>query len=208
MKKLIILVLFYLSFVTTWAEPESFEGFLKYQVNMVDDISKKPINLEMDFYIKKNVIRIEFEAPNGKLIFLFENENAFMLIPSNKIYTKLPLDYDSTKIQEQFQTILDSKTKQTKKIFGYDCNLYIYSNQNDVFELWCSSFGKTKFLIPLLSEQKIDKIQFPEGVVPLEVRLSDKNNIEKGSFVLKNIEKRKLEDSLFLLPADYTKMGE
>ena len=113
------------------------------------------------------------------------------------------------------------KTDKTKKIQGFDCRLYTFSDHGEDFEIWATDdsalfpfrllqrdYMRRHFGPQMLEEQWPELLQ-KKSLFPLEAMLRmEPNGQERISFKVDKIEKKRIEDAvaLFSPPKDFSEI--
>ena len=206
-KGFIAIILIILGFGVINAQTKTFEGIVKYDAKFADEESETNLTLTMDYFIKDNKFRVEFNSPEGQAIMLINKDKTVMLIPQNNMYMEFSNtdenDTEDTKTNDEFTK---SKTGATKEILGFNCEQYIFKEDDGTMELWFTKdLGFFMFAANPMEKSKIDNKYFADGFFPLIIKMKDPNGIENGSLDAVKVEKKKLADSMFEIPAGYTK---
>jgi outer membrane lipoprotein-sorting protein len=144
------------------------------------------------FFVKENNFRQETEMQGQKQIMIFrqDKDTVWMLMPREKMYMEMKSDPKAQNVpQIDPQTVEDMAEKKylgTETVNGYVCekNQYIYHDKSmGTMTQWFSK----ELNFPIKME-----MDGPSGHMTSEY---------------KNIEEKKLSDSLFEIPAGYQKMS-
>ncbi|MFH0734283.1 MAG: DUF4412 domain-containing protein [bacterium] len=206
-KGFIAILLIILSFGFVKAQTKTFEGIVKYDAKFVDEEAETNLTLTMDYYIKNNKFRVEFNSPEGQAIMLINKDKTVMLIPQNNMF----MEFSNTEENETGEPNLKddftkAKTGETKEILGYMCAQYIFKEDDGTMELWFTKdLGYFIFAANPMEKAKIDDKYFEDGFFPLVIKMKDPSGTENGSLEAVKIEKKMLADEMFEIPAGYTK---
>lgn len=183
---------------------------------------------ESDWFIKGDNIRTERRAKSvgtsptdsmGGLIFNADTKKGYMIMPERKMYMELPepsfektaehlkdMKYEivrtgKTDTVAGYQCeIFQTKSKETGKTRGESCAAKGLANMGAFMGLNRTSAGK---LSGDFSREVRDLIK--EGYFLLRIVTKDEDGSEKMRMEAMSVEKKKLDNSLFIPPPDYTK---
>lgn len=141
-------------------------------------------------YVKNSKYRMDLEE-DGHQVFVIVDQTAGVtrvLMPEEKMYMEMGTQDFRSLMKDPFQGLKytastgDSKHLGTETVNGYECDKYLISmNQQDVMTQWVSQ-----------------KLKFPIKIVM---------HVSKHTFVeLQNIQEGPVDDALFDIPSEYTKM--
>lgn len=175
-----------------------FEGSLTYEIDAEGD------KQEMTFRVKGS--RMAFEMPSaqgGKVILDTEKEEAFVLIPQQRMYMKAP----ASKFAENANrtpTGTFEITDETREILGYKTRKVTYTEGGETTILWMT--GEVGSFMPLdgpLSQNVPPALAeaFPNGAMPLEMISTDSG--ETMTLKVVALKEESLPDSEFQIPSDY-----
>src|SRR5215467_2510146 len=180
---------------------------------------------ESDWYIKGDNIRTERRARNsegstdsrGGMIFNAETKKGYVIMPERKMYMELSetsfektaehlkdMKYEivrtgKTDTVAGYQCeIFQTKSKETGKIRGEACAAKGLANMGAFMGLNRSSAVSGDF------SREVRQI-IKEGYFLLRMVRKDDDGSEKMRMEATSVEKKKLDNSLFVPPADYTK---
>ena len=143
------------------------------------------------FYIKGSKYRMD-QRDDGQQIIVIADPDAGVtrvLVPARKMYMEMKSDDPRSQMNDPFQgvkhlaTLAKAQKLGSERVSGYACDKYLFRDQGkDLMTKWVSK-----------------KLKFPIKIV---------NHISQGMFMeLKNIQEGDMGDTLFQIPAGYTKMG-
>ncbi len=141
-------------------------------------------------YVKNSKYRMDLEEDSHQ-VFVIVDQTAGVtrvLMPEEKMYMEMGTQDFRSLMKDPFQGLKytastgDSKHLGTETVNGYECDKYLISmNQQDVLTQWVSQ-----------------KLKFPIKIVM---------HVSKNTFVdLQNIQEGPVDDALFDIPSEYTKM--
>jgi hypothetical protein len=182
---------------------------------------------ESDWYIKGDNIRTERRAKStetgsagsrGGMIFNAETKKGYVIMPERKMYMELSetsfektadhlkdMKYEivrtgKTDVVAGYQCeIFQTKSKETGKIHSEACAAKGMANMGAFMGLNRSSAGSGDF------SREVRQI-IKEGYFLLRMIRKDDDGAEKMRMEATSVEKKKLDNSLFAPPADYTKL--
>jgi len=157
-----------------------------------DMIQKSPMgNSEGKVFVKGQNIRHEMAMGGQKQIMIFQKEKgvALVLMPEMKMYMEIPAGGQQSTAPptpEEMENMAEKKYLGQEKVNGYKCKKYLFTPSDP-------SVGTTTMWIS-------NKLNFP---IKTEMKSSS------GPMIMeyKNIQEKKLPDSLFNIPAGYQKMS-
>ena len=157
-----------------------------------DMIQKSPMgNSEGKVFVKGQNIRHEMAMGGQKQIMIFQKEKgvALVLMPEMKMYMEIPAGGQQSTAPptpEEMENMAEKKYLGQEKVNGYKCKKYLFTPSDP-------SVGTTTMWIS-------NKLNFP---IKTEMKSSS------GPMIMeyKNIQEKKVPDSLFNLPAGYKKMS-
>ncbi len=207
-KYLFLLVLFSLISLEMQAQVKVFEGYVEFKSEFVGEGEEENLNMDMKYFIKGNRFRAELPSAEGTNILLSDGDKSYMLLPEIKKY--LDLSGFETQANAEDNTIEDitkAKTGEMKDILGYKCEKYIFKESDNISEVWITKeLGTFMFAATPMEKSIINNSIFKDGFFPLEIVIKEINGKETGKVYVTKIEKQQVNDSMFNIPADYTKM--
>ncbi len=198
-------------FTSILSAQSKFEG--KVVFNFKDDNSSH----DMTYFVKNNKFRIEVSEAghDAAMIFSPEEKSMMMLMPEQKMYMEFPLDklskYNSDSKDKNDEGKI-TKTKETKVIKGYKCTKWVIDNPEGQSIAWMTDeLGGFMFMKnPMMKDKEKPDWQKEieaAGYFPMLVINNDKNGKEKSRLEVTDIEKKKLDSSLFSVPSGYNKFN-
>lgn len=210
-KGLLYFVLFSLiSLSQIISQPKSFEGYVQFVSEFTDEESEQVINIDMDYYIKNDKFRVEIKAQEGSTVMLINKDHSYMLMPQANMYMELPSEIESKEEKKEDQNkdeLAKARTGQKKSILGYDCELYVFNEEDSILEIWATNeLGFFMFAATPMEQSQISNKYFTDGFFPLQIIIKDKIGKGKGKVEVIKIEKQSVADSMFEIPTGYNKM--
>jgi len=211
---------------SSFAFAGDFEGVIHMKSTFAGDETKVS---ESDWFIKGDHLRIERRSKNsdqsdsgrmGVMIFNPERKVRYLLIPERKQYIEHSTEEAAEKTAELLKDlkyeivrtgkadtvagyrceIFETKQKDTGKIRGESCAAKGLANTGSFIGLARSDAGKLSSDVPRELRQIIK-----EGYFLLRMVTKDEDGSEKTRTEAMNVERKKLDNNLFVPPADYTK---
>ncbi len=209
MKK--ILVFQFLLFIGMTLSAQSFEGKILFEVsflNLPDPQMASMFPNEAVSYFKNNKSRMEMSMMMGSRTVTISDGNTKSAVTLMDLMgQKYAIDNSSSKTSEEQKKMMDATTvtitNETKKIAGYTCKKAIIvilptaSNKDTLnMEMWFTNELSINKNFVASSMNKIDGavLEFTIKQNKMDIKLS-----------AKSVVKQSVEDSLFLIPADYKK---
>tara|TARA_Y100000589_G_scaffold317298_1_gene343150 strand:- start:80368 stop:81048 length:681 start_codon:yes stop_codon:yes gene_type:complete len=166
------------------------------------------------YFVKDNLIRIdELNTKNeiqGTLLFDLNNQTILAVNHLRKVY----IDYQPNTLSRDYSMSIVRKTTESKKINGFACEKWTVSNPAlDTKAVFWVTDGKYDFFLQLLLLwQKKDRLtqyylQIPasRGYLPILAEEYYKNGKLKSKLEITQVDKKKIDDSVFEIPSDYFK---
>ena len=179
---------------------EPFEGTIRFQVT---DLKGRVHT--MDYQIKGRKIRVDMTSSQAgamSVIVDSDSEGSIMLMEQKKLYMNNDL---STRAQSRPEESSLERTEHSDVILGYSCQEYIASSARGKTELWVTkglgnfhnfeSGPMSRAAAPSWEKKLSDQGLFPLKIVESNVSLQ-----------AIYIDKKSLPDSLFEIPAGYSKI--
>ncbi len=204
-------------FVSTSVFAQAFEGVISMEISSSSS-GEKPIPMSISTKGKKSLIQIE--APQGSMAMYMdrESEKTTMVMEAQK----MGMEMDMKKIEEMAKSS-DQKssvkeTDEKKMINGYNCELYTVTSEKGSTSNWWMTKDLPKSMIQALksafkngsmglsrgrksgSNHEIEEL-FEKGLLPIRMESIKDGKFESTVSFLK-YEQKKLDDSIFIVPAD------
>jgi hypothetical protein len=206
MKSIILSFLFIIICIATYAQ--DFEGKIFLISNSLYD------TLYYTYSVKGKYIKIDELNKQKKLtkalIINTENKSIIAINTVKKLYTRLPIDESQNEKDDQGFDVI--KTINFKIINGYKCNLWRVRNKdlNTDISYWVAvdKFSFFDNLIKTLhtNEKYLSfflKLPSIEGAMPMMSVERTLLRDEKNCITVLEVNKKKINDSLFIVPNDY-----
>lgn len=207
MSKLKLTILFCAFF--SGAMAQSFEGVLDFKKYSVSDTAR------YRYFVKDGNVRIEELNKQGEIVGIMlvlpKINSVRALSPERKLYMEVP--HNNPPVMKGTPEII--KSKLTKKVAGVECVQWRIKNVEDQTEItyWVAK-GDYNFFIPLLKTiNRKDKLSYyflslPEladGFFPFEADERGLTREFRNMIKVDKIEKKTLDNKIFIIPADYKK---
>ena len=186
------LVLFLL--ISTVYSQASFEG------KVVFDMNEDGKSQVLDYYAKDKKFRMEMPEKGGTIIFDSNELKMYVIMDKQKMYmetTMMPLSMGSG------GTV--SKTGETKNILGYDCEKFIFDQEDLKGEAWMTD-ELGAFMFFMESQQEMPDWQsevLDAGYFPLQVTQYNKRHNSQSVYNVIEVTPMELDSDLFEVPASY-----
>jgi len=213
---LITLLLFFLSFSIIISQ-ENFEGQVKFNISSDGD------EMLLNYFIKGDDIRMEigdnseavYLKSAGKSIILMPEEKMYMNL-DNSIFSKLPgmseMNDDNDADKNEDIDFEKFRTGKTKTILGYECDQWVFNDEEEEEEVeaWVTNeLGNFMFMeSPMgggFSPGWSSSIK-NNGFFPLLVVTKDDDGDESSRFEAIEVNKKNLNDDLFIAPSNFNEM--
>lgn len=147
------------------------------------------------------------EKIQQKVIVDVPKKMIYMIMDKEKLVMDLPIEKIATIKSSDVK--LPAKAGKTQKIAGYDCEMWLDKNVNGEVELW-TNHAMGKLHIPegqmgdgLIPSPSLRKLLKQGSYFPFLMIERDKTGKEITRLEVTNVEKKSLEDALFVPPKDY-----
>jgi hypothetical protein len=214
------LVAVWLLIGTAFLHAGDFEGILHMKTTLTE---MKTASMS-DWYIKGDVARMERSHEEGQgsaMIMDGQKRSMIILMPEKKVAMEFTLDATSDTMaehmKEEFEKKVVDRTGKTEKIAGYPCEVWRISDKetkNLEHEICVAKgFGRgaTAFLDPKRLQQSSQpswvKQLAKEGGFGMRSIGYDDLGKEASRTEVVGVEKKRLDASLFVVPADYTRQN-
>ncbi len=219
-----------LSLALTFSSALVWAGEFEGVIHMKSTFGGKEAKVtESDWFLKGDHIRMEAKpkhadqadrGPMAVMIFNADKKVSYHLLPEKRMYVEHSTDDTVEKTAEHFKNlkyeivrtgktdsvagyrceIFETRSKETGKIRGESCAAQQLANMGALMGLSRSGANKLSADIPQELRQLIK-----EGFFVLRMTTKDDEDAEKMRMEATAIEKKRLDHSLFVPPADYTK---
>ncbi len=167
-----------------------------------------------EYFVKDNLVRIDElntkHQIQATLIFDLNDNSILALNHLRKVY----IDYQPVNLNRDYSLSVVRKTTESKKINGFNCEKWTVSNPSlDTKAVFWVTDGKYDFFLQLLLLwKKKDRLtqyylQIPasRGYLPVLAEEYYKNGKLKSKLEIVSVDKKKIDPSVFEIPADYIK---
>ncbi len=212
-----LVVLFVASFAITSVAQTQFEGKVVMNVKSGDK------GTDIDLFVKGNKTLIQMMGEEkANLIMDSKAKKMTILMPQQKMYMEMDLNMmkdisekmkknDKSEKADKMNGDFN-KTGETKDINGYECEKWVYTDDGgDKTEAWMTKeLGNFMgFSNPMMNDEASSwqkKIE-GQGYFPmLAIHYDDSGNVE-SSMEVKSVDKKSLDESMFEIPAGYSKFN-
>jgi hypothetical protein len=157
----------------------------------------------MDYYAKNKKFRMEAPDQGGYIIFDSNASKMFIVMDKQKMYMETPIDASNS--SESAGSI--TKTGETKKILGYECEKFLFDQDGSKGESWMTKeLGAFMFFTE--SQQGMADWQkeiLNEGYFPLQVTEYSNGKV-KSSYIVTEVTPKELSSDMFSIPSSYQKL--
>lgn len=191
-----ILILSILTLTGIISAQNDFEGKVLIEVNYEGE------NQTIIYQVKDLRFRMETPDAEGAMVFDSHANKMYIIMEEQKAYMEnfmLPLNDNSTGSY--------TKTGETKNILGYNCEKFLFTQDDQTGEAWMTKdlggfilFGNKGTGIDSWKREVLEAGYFPVHVTEFD----EKGNV-KGTFEVKEITPQPLSNDLFMPPASYKK---
>lgn len=194
--KIFLSLLIFLVPGVTFAQ-ESFEGNVKFDV---EEGGKKQV---MDYYAKNKKFRMEIPDKGGTILFDSQALKMYVIMDEQKMYMEtqmMPLSMGGAGSV--------SKTGEIKNILGYECEKFIFDQENLTGEAWMTK-ELGAFMFFMESQQDMPAWQsevLDAGYFPLQVTQHNKREDKTSVYNVIEVTPMELADDLFVPPPTYQKL--
>lgn len=188
---------------------QDFEG------KVVMNIQGDGENMDMNYLVKGDKIRIEVEEQeNAAIIFDNTTKKMMIIMPDQKMYMEMDMQAMEKMAQNEMNKADDTgdfkMTGETKTISGYECEKWIYTDNGEETVAWMTKdIGNFMMMSnPMMGNEAPEWQQklSGEGYFPMQVVHKDASGQEDATMTVKSVEKKSLESSLFSAPSGFQKM--
>jgi len=191
------LTLFLLFLSTNSFAQTAFQG--KVVFNVETDGQKQV----MDYYAKDKKFRMEVPDQGGYILFDSQTMNMYIVMDEQKMYMVSSMNSSSTGSAGSI-----TKTGETKKILGYDCEKFMFVQDGSKGESWMTKdlgsfmfFGQSQKEIADWQKEILD-----EGYFPLQVTEYDDNGKVESAYNVVEVTPQELSSDMFAVPSSYQKL--
>lgn len=174
--------------------------------------------MQQQWFLKGDKLRFEETGPDAKkgaMIFDAKKKVMYSLQHGEKIYMEIPTGETSKAAPDRSEDVVVIKTGKRDQAAGYPCEIYHTKDKSDgstgelciargignaaMFGMMSAQAGGASLLPGWMREL------FKDGGFPIKGVGRDAKGNEEARWEVVNIEKKSLDDALFLPPADYKK---
>lgn len=174
--------------------------------------------MQQQWFLKGDKLRFEETGPDadkGAMIFDAKEKVMYSIRHDEKIYMEIPTGETSKSAPDMSEDVVIVKTGKRDQAAGYSCEIYHTKDKSDgstgelciargignaaMFGMMSAQAGGASLLPGWMREL------FKDGGFPIKGVDRDAKGHEEARWEVVNIEKKSLDDALFLPPADYKK---
>lgn len=176
---------------------EAFEG------KVVFDVEADGEQQVMDYYAKDRRFRMEMPDEGGSILFDSQALKMYVIMDEQKMYMEsqmMPLSMGGAGSV--------SKTGETKTILGYDCEKFLFEQEDLKGEAWMTK-ELGAFMFFMESQQEMPAWQsevLDAGYFPLQVKQFNKRENSQSVYNVIEVTPMELSSDLFVPPANYQKL--
>jgi hypothetical protein len=157
----------------------------------------------MDYFAKDNKFRMEVPEQGGYIIFDSKASKMSIVMEEQKMYMETVMD--ASNLDKSAGSI--TKTGETKKILGYDCEKFLFDQDGSKGESWMTKdLGAFMFFTD--TQQGMADWQkeiLKEGYFPLQVTEYSNGKVE-SSYNVTEVTPKTLSPEMFVIPSSYQKL--
>jgi hypothetical protein len=157
----------------------------------------------MDYYAKDKKFRMEVPDQGGYILFDSQTMNMYIVMDEQKMYMVSSMNSSSTGSAGSI-----TKTGETKKILGYDCEKFMFVQDGSKGESWMTK-DLGSFMFFGQSQKEIADWQkeiLNEGYFPLQVTEYDDNGNVESAYNVVQVTPQELSSDMFAVPSSYQKL--
>lgn len=191
-----------------------FEGV----IHMVMTRAGQSDGMKMDWYFKGEKARMEMARGEGQpwvSIVDHQTRKMSMPMPATRMYMEIPMDAPEEGVKEAMQQYTLERTGKTDKVAGHSCEIWLVKDKqagtvrnetcvvkgfDNAAKFWGMESDRTK------RKPAWVKAFQQEGAFGIRMIVRRENGTEEMRMEATNIERKKLDDTLFAVPAGYSKM--
>lgn len=190
------LIIFLLAGIT-FAQ-DAFEG------KVIFEVQEEGNQQVMDYYAKDKRFRMDMPDKGGSILFDSHALKMYVIMDEEKMYMEsqmMPLSMGSGGGSV-------SKTGETKTILGYDCEKFVFEQEDLKGEAWMTK-ELGAFMFFMESQQELPAWQsevLDAGYFPLQVTQFNKRENKQSVYNVIEVTPMELSSDLFVPPANYQKL--
>ena len=187
----------------------SFEG--RFSLRIQDKNGERVVSGAM----KGDILRIEIPSDDGGQIVSFAdfvNKEVSVVLTGQSFYAAMPIEDAVVKISEARTTLGQTAlqiTGETETLLGYPCVKYLSKDKDGgITEIWAATgigSKKTSAALQPLTRGNAERELLAQGGFPLRIIGKTSGGSPRFRMEVVSMEKQKLADGLFILPASYLK---
>ena len=157
----------------------------------------------MDYYAKDRTFRMEVPEQGGYIIFDSKASKMYIVMDEQKMYMETAIDQSNS----DKSTGSITKTGETKKILGFECEKFLFDQDGSKGESWMTK-DLGAFMFFTESQQGMADWQkeiLNEGYFPLQVTEYSNGKVE-SSYNVTEVTPKALSSEMFAIPSSYQKL--
>ena len=160
----------------------------------------------MNYLAKDNKLRMEVPDEGGYILFDTKNSKMYIIMDEQEMYMETDLQGMGENSNSSTRSI--TKTGQTKKILGHDCEKFTFVDEDSKGEAWMTK-ELGSFMFFTQNQQDVAGWQnevLKEGYFPLQVTEYDEDGAVESNYTVVEVTPKELSADMFTLPPSYQKL--
>ena len=177
-----------------------------FQGKVVFAVEQDGEELVLDYLAKDKKFRMEVPDEGGYIIFDSRTSKMYIVMDEQEMYMETDLQSSGDGSENNAGSI--TKTGETKKILGYDCEKFLFADEDSKGESWMTK-ELGSFMFFTQNQQGVANWQnevLNEGYFPLQVTEYDEDGEIESSYTVTEVTPKELSSGLFVVPASYQKL--
>lgn len=177
-----------------------------FQGKVVFSVEMDGKEQEMEYYAKDKKFRMEVPDEGGYIIFDSNTSKMYIVMDEHKMYMETDLQGSGNISKSSSGSF--TKTGETKKILGYDCEKFLFTDEDSKGESWMTK-DLGSFMFFTQDQQGIADWQYEvikEGYFPLQVTEYDADDKVESNYKIVEVTPKELSADMFTLPSSYQKL--
>jgi hypothetical protein len=175
-----------------------------FQGKVVFNVEAEGQKQVMDYYAKDKKFRMEVPDQGGYILFDSQTMKMYIVMDEQKMYMENPIDASNSNGSASSIT----KTGETKKILGYECEKFLFEQNGSKGESWMTK-ELGAFMFFSQSQQGMADWQkeiLNEGYFPLQVTEYNSNGKVGSAYNVLEVTPQELSSDMFAVPSSYQKL--
>ena len=160
----------------------------------------------MDYLAKDNKFRMEVPDEGGYILFDTKTSKMYIVMDEQEMY--METDLQGMGNDSEGSTGSFTKTGETKKILGYDCEKFEFVDEDSKGESWMTK-ELGSFMFFTQNQHGVADWQnevLKEGYFPLQVIEYDEDGEVASNYTVVEVTPKELSSDMFTLPSSYQKL--